>query len=113
MFAQRYYNRAVRDGLELELEKEKVAYYNMYAERKQNEILAREADTKDKITSLRQFLLALIPEVDALQRDSRFAQNQLIISERLTKIGLSLRLALRKYDNEQQSSTSPPAASNS
>jgi multisubunit Na+/H+ antiporter MnhC subunit len=94
-FAQKYYNRAVKDGYDLALEKEKVAYYNMYAEKKQNELLARDATAKREVTGLYDFLQSLIPEIDALQGASRFAQNQLVVSERLTKIGLSLRRALK------------------
>ena len=38
----------------------------------------------------------VIPQIDELQKMSRFASNQMIISNTLTKLGLQLRQALSK-----------------
>jgi hypothetical protein len=90
-FAQKYYNRAVKDNLDLQLEKEKVAYYNIYAEKKQSELLNQAAAERKEAHTTNEYLQELIPQIDALQKQSRFAQNQLIVSAGLTRIGLSLR----------------------
>ncbi|MBQ6436643.1 hypothetical protein IJJ27_03755, partial [bacterium] len=76
--------------------REKVAYYNLYAEKQQADILEQAPKVKYKANqSLSDFVSDLIPQIDELQKMSRFPQNQLVVSAGLTKIGLSLRRALQ------------------
>ena len=96
IFAQKYYNQAIKDNWQLELEREKVTYYNLYAEKQQNELLKRKSKTTISEGHLSDFISGLIPQIDNLQKESRFPQNQLVISAQLTKIGLALRQALKK-----------------
>ncbi len=96
IFAQKYYIKAIKDNWQLELEREKVTYYNLYAEKQQNELLKRKSKTTISDGHLSDFISDLIPQIDNLQKESRFPQNQLVISAQLTKIGLALRQALKK-----------------
>lgn len=94
-FAHKYYLRALKSHLLLEDEKEKVAYYNIYAEQKQNEALAAAQKKRHHLDSASDCLHDLIVQIDQLQVQSRFSQNQLIVSQGLTTSGLLLR-RLRK-----------------
>ncbi len=94
VFAQKYYAQAIKESNELALEREKISYYNLYAEKQQNELIKREQSTQKALT-LKEVVSELIPQVDALQKESRFPQNQLVVSAQLTKIGLKLRQALK------------------
>lgn len=102
-FAHQYYFRALKSHLLLEDEKEKVAYYNLYAEQKQNERLQTEQQKHNHLNSATDCLHDLITQVDQLQVQSRFSQNQLIVSQGLTKVGLLLRRLrnlINQADNE-------------
>ena len=100
-FAQQYYQRALKDNLQLQDEKQKVSYYNMYAEKKQNELLTQENQLQHQLSSANDYLTDLITQVDKLQTQSRFAYNQLIISAGLTKVGLLLRRLRQSMQKDQ------------
>ncbi len=105
-FAQKYYVRFVRDQEELKLEREKITYYNLYAEKQQNELLTREKNKANEEDwnnkkSESKLVQALIPQIDELQKESRFPENQLVVSARLTKIGLALRRFLKEAEEKK------------
>ena len=91
---QNIYAKLLLEQQNAKLEREKVAYYNLYAEKQQAQLLASGQDQ-----SLREFVQALVPQIDELQKMSRFSENQLIISATLTKLGLSIRQALKNDEH--------------
>ena len=94
---QHVYAKFLLERQNARLEREKVAYYNLYAEKQQAELLKR--DTLARPTSdLADYLRELIPQIDELQKMSRHPENQLVLSSSLTKIGLSARQALKKHE---------------
>lgn len=100
IFAQKYYLQTAKETQALESERAKIAYYNLYAEKQQAELLTlRGKDSGSKLLAsddLTTYVATLIPQIDQLQQESRFPENQLIISAQLTKIALGLRQALKK-----------------
>ncbi len=103
-FAQKYYRRFLADREELALEREKISYYNLYAEKQQAELLTHQSPKKNNPLSKKQqtvndFLQTLIPQIDQLQTESRFPQNQLIVSSKLTKLALVVRRFLHQLNS--------------
>lgn len=97
-FAQKYYQQFLKEQEELRLEREKITYYNLYAEKQQGELLTRGKQVTNKAvesSNLASFLETLIPQLDEVQKESRFPENQLVVSAKLTKIGLALRQILK------------------
>lgn len=102
-FAQKYYRQFLQEEEELKLEREKITYYNLYAEKQQGELLSRgkQVTTSSvKEGDLKRFLETLIPQLDEVQRESRFPESQLVISAKLTKIGLALRQILKNQEKK-------------
>ena len=103
-FAQKYYAKFLREQRALEAEREKLAYYNLYAEKQQEALLhegksvrvAQAPAQKNAAASI--FLHELIPEIDELQKESRFSENQMVVSAKLTKLGLRLRRVVQETE---------------
>lgn len=99
-FAQSYYAKFLKEQRALEAEREKLTYYNLYAE-KQQEALLGENKSVPKVKqknadSASNFLQELVPELDELQKESRFPENQMVVSARLTKLALKVRQVLKQ-----------------
>jgi hypothetical protein len=105
--AKRYFEQVVAKQQALKLEREKLAYYNVYAEQQKEMLLTAQNEIKEmkKRDDLTDFIKTLIPVVDELQKKSRFSQNQLVVSQELTKISLSLRQALKAKKNKSDATT--------
>lgn len=104
-FAQKYFARFLREQAELKLEREKIIYYNLYAEKQQGELLKRGRNVTSgavKNSDLTSFIEVLIPQIDDVQRESRFPENQLVVSAKLTKIGLALRQILKNTGESEK-----------
>ena len=92
LYFQTIYTKRIREQVDLQVEREKVAYYNLYAEAQQEKLLVAQATNSDVVAvkrgekSLSSFVRDdLIPQIDELQKLSRFRENQMIISNTLTK----------------------------
>lgn len=111
-FAQKYYRKFLIQQQQLELEQEKITYYNLYAEKQQAALLAEgksatmTVDTPAEATTLtmvQEFLQKLTTQIDELQKESRFAQNQLVVSAQLTKMGLAIRRLSKELTTKTKS----------
>lgn len=115
IFSKTQYFSLVRENSELAAEKEKVAYYNHYAEQQQAASLVN-LDKKNAKTwkSLQSFWqIELMPRINELQKLSSSEKNQLIIQAQLTQ--LNFRLAqlnniLFKNDNSLSNRSKPKVA---
>lgn len=102
---QHIYAKLLLERQNARLEREKVAYYNLYAEKQQAELLSHPAP-KSTPSSLEEYVRTeLIPTIDDLQKKSRFPENQLILSSSLTKLALQVRQALKNTDTSSKNAT--------
>lgn len=102
---QSIYTKLVTTRQEARLERDKVTYYNLYAEKQQAMILDASTQSEEqKPHTMGAALEKLIPKIDELQKLSRHPENQLVLSAGLTKLGLSVRKILRDFDGSSTKS---------
>jgi acid stress-induced BolA-like protein IbaG/YrbA len=108
--AKKYYDQTLIKQQNLQIEREKIAYYNLYAEQQKEQILVAQKKLREigAAGDCHSFLAGLIPIIDELQKKSRFAQNQMVVSQELTKIGLNLRQAVKS--TASKIAPTPPAS---
>ncbi len=100
---QNIYTKLVTTRQEARLERDKVTYYNLYAEKQQAQILeASGLSEEQKPHTLGAALEKIIPKIDELQKLSRHPENQLVLSAGLTKLGLEVRKILRDFGDEKK-----------
>ncbi len=104
---QKLYTDLIAQRQRTHEEEIKVAYYNVYAEQQQENILA--GHPVDLNQPLIDFVEdELIPQLDELQKQSRFTQNQLIVASGLTKLALQVRQAVRLDKKQHEKPVTGP-----
>ena len=92
LLTKKQYSDLVKESSRLAEEKQKVAYYNFYAEKQQAGSLQTQDKTTENWTNVEGFWQnELMPQINELQKLSSTSQNQLIIQSQLTKLSLRLR----------------------
>lgn len=94
MLAKKYYDQSVIKQHSLKIEREKVTYYNIYAENQLNESLRTQRKLRELSQSghdTREFVKELVAVIDDLTKKSRHTSNQMIVSQELNRIGFNLR----------------------
>lgn len=92
VFSKTQYFSLVKENGELAAEKEKVAYYNHYAEQQQatNLINLNKKNASSWKTLQSFWQIELMPKIDELQKLSSSEKNQLIVQSQLTKLNFRL-----------------------